>query len=127
MAKNDAGYRKVSSGRSSYSSGGRGMSEKTFLKQTTKDEFTDMYIRTRVSGILDPLRQHDNEDLRMQIVKLAEDELNGMTKAEIDQLWESAKIPNRVMMLFGTQLNYSQRQYYWMPCTQQPRPRKGLT
>ena len=94
MAKSDAGYRKVSSGRSSYSSGGRGMSEKTFLKQTTKDEFTDMYIRTRVSGILDPLRQHDNEDLRMQIVKLAEDELKGMTKAEIDQLWESAKNDN---------------------------------
>ena len=95
MAKNDAGYRKVSSGRSSVSVGvGRGMSEKTFLKQTTKDEVTDMYIRTRVSGILDPLRQHDNEDLRMQIVKLAEDEIKGMTKAEIDQLWESAQDAN---------------------------------
>lgn len=95
MAKNDAGYSKVSSGRSSYSGGGsRGMSEKTFLKQTTKKEFTDMYIRTRVRGILDPLRQHENKDLRMQIVKLAKDELKGMTKAEIDQLWESAKDSN---------------------------------
>ena len=94
MAKNDAGYSKVSSGTSSYSSGGRGMSEKTFLKQTTKKEFTDMYIRTRVRGILDPLRQHENKDLRMQIVKLAKDELKGMTKAEIDQLWESARKAN---------------------------------
>jgi len=95
MAKNDSGYSKPSSGGSSYGGWGREQSHKTFLKETTKKKFTDFYIRTRTRGILDPLGQEENEDLKMQIVNLAKEEIAGMTKAEIDKLWESVKDDNR--------------------------------
>ena len=94
MAKNDAGYQKASRGGGSsrgLGGWGRERSHETYLRETKKKDLTDFYIRTRRDGILDPLGQEDNEDLAMQIVKLAKEEIAGMTKAEIDKLWESAK------------------------------------
>lgn len=104
MAKNDQGYRastRRSRGSSSFSGSGNGpreQSKETYLAKTRKDVIADMYVRTLKSGILDVLGlgrdSAEYDDIAMSIKQVAEQEMAGKTKAEIDEMFESARSEN---------------------------------
>jgi len=88
MAKNDQGY-KV--GRARSGGYGRSRSPETILSQTSKQELTDAYLRTKTRGILDIMGLDENDDVAMQIKQGIVDEFESQsqTKAAIDAATQS--------------------------------------